>query len=160
MADSRLVLTRNAIKTQLEKATDGASLSLTDRCHIGWLVRAITDPNLYDDLSNNGPLAFVGMPSIELEWTGTGPASFPISVMIAKDKGVDWTGNDVLNLVASIIEKLTTTTDYSAGAIAPQRVALADVFYEHEKSQGILFLTVQYHFIDPLGKTKKLEDVG
>ena len=158
---SGLSTTRAKLKALLATATDDASLSFVsaDRILLGWNARAITDPNLYDDLTTTGPLAIVGLvDSIDYEWTDIGPAMFPFTVFIAKSKSSDWEGTDVLDFIGGtngIIAKLTDQSQYTAGATAPDSVVVEGYNYDTESSQGILAINFSFRFLDPIQQSKK-----
>ena len=153
-------LTRAIIAARIIGATDGATSPTTaltvgaSRAKLGWYAGQTTK-TFYKDLVDNGPLALVGLMAFDVAHTDVGPMYCTSSLFFAKDKSADWDGQDVMNLLVNMKDRLLDASQYTGGAIAPQQFSVDGWAYDFENSPGILACQLRLEFIDPSVKTDK-----
>lgn len=154
LADTRLDLV-----AAIKGATDGASLTIaSNRVFRGYKARGQA-ADIWTDVNTNGPMALVGpSKNIRFDNLGFGPATFPIQVYLAKSKGADFNGDDIENLVANILTRLTKPSNYSSCgvptsnplSIMPRMVTYQGLSYDTLDTDGLVALTFSAEVPDPV----------
>lgn len=152
--ESGLAKCRDTIATQLVGSTDGNTTPLaltTGRVIKGYNARAVSDVKLYDDLSTSGPLAYVGFPmgGIDVQ-SGTGNLRIPILLFVAKNKSADWNGTDIVDLVSSILSRLTDGSAFTGGAFPPVNVSIDSWDWDYQDNPGVVAVSFSFTLFDPV----------